>query len=747
MSQDAQHAHETRASHGTHAWQFFRAGGVDQVLIRNGADIARIGELDQKLWVALACPTRGIELDPRTLDLIDTDRDGRIRPPELIAACEWACKHLKDPDVLMQGGDSLALDAIADAEGDAVPLAEEARRILQLRGKPDADTLTLADVTGRSELLAAMRFNGDGVVPPESADDEPVRALIRRIMKTHGAAKDRKGLDGVDRKTSDAFFAEAKALHDWQSGAGAEGTDAGAVALAAAQAVGAVREKVDDFFARCRVAAYDARAVPALNASVETYEAMAVQPDLKLQSESIARLPLAPVAPARTLPLRRGVNPAWAEALQTLQRDAVQPLLPTAEDGGDAADELSEAAWHALQARVGSCQRWLAARPATKLGALTTAEVADALTLQSAVMALIEDDERVEPHNARIADLEKLLRFKRDLLTLVNNFVSFKSFYRREGAIFQAGRLYLDGRSCDLSVRVADAAKHAPLAGLAKAYLAYCLCTRQGQTMTVVSAFTAGDTDFLFIGRNGVFYDREGNDWDATITKVIENPTSVAQAFFSPYKKFLRMIEEQVAKRAAASDTVAQGSLGSLASTITTADKSLAAGAKPPEPVKLPGRVDVGTVAAIGVALGSISAVLVAVFSKFVDLGQWIPIAVLGLVLAISGPSMLIAWLKLRQRSLGPILDASGWAINGRMHVNVRLGGSLSQTAHLPAHASRVLRDPYAERHRMTGAVATVVAVCALLVLAWRMDWLDGRLPPALQRNPAAVSAPAPPGA
>jgi len=746
MSNDAQHAPTLHGSPDAHAWQFFRAGGVDQVLIRHGADIAHIGELDQKLWVALACPTRGIELDPRTLDLIDTDSDGRIRPPELIAACEWACKHLKDPDVLMAGGDTLALDAIAEADGNAVPLAEEARRILQLRGKPDAQTLSLADVTGRSELLAAMRFNGDGVIPPESADEAPVSALILRIMKTHGAAKDRKGLDGVDRKTAEAFFAEAKALHDWQSGAGAEGTDAGAVALAAAQAVGAVREKVDDFFARCRVAAYDARAVSALNASVETYEAMAMQADLKLQSESIARLPLAPIAPARTLPLRRGVNPAWAEALRNLQRDAVQTLLPAPEDGGDPTDELSEASWQALQARVSSCQRWLAARPATKLGDLTAAEVVDALTLQPAVMALIEEDERVEPHNARIADLEKLLRFKRDLLTLVNNFVSFKAFYRREGAIFQAGRLYLDGRSCDLSVRVADAAKHAPLAGLAKAYLAYCLCTRQGKTMTVVSAFTAGDTDFLFIGRNGVFYDREGNDWDATITKVIENPTSVAQAFFSPYKKFLRLIEEQVAKRAAASDTVAQGSLGSLASTLVTADKSAAPGAKPPAPVKLPGRIDVGTVAAIGVALGSISAVLVAVFSKFVDLGQWIPIAVLGIVIAISGPSMLIAWLKLRQRSLGPILDASGWAINGRMRVNVRLGGSLSQTAHLPAHAKRVLSDPYAERHTLAGVLAVLVAVSALAVLAWRMDWFDAEWPPALQRTPPAVVAPLPPG-
>ena len=334
---------------------------------------------------------------------------------------------------------------------------------------------------------------------------------------------------------------------------------------------------------------------------------------------------------------------------------------------------------------------------------------------------------------------------------LLNNFVSFKAFYRREGAIFQAGTLYLDGRSCELTVQVQDTAKHAVLAGLAKTCLAYCDCTRQGQKMSIVAAFTAGDIDFLFVGRNGVFYDRQGRDWDATITKLIENPTSVAQAFFAPYKKFVRVIEEQVAKRAAASEAAGQGTLTSFATKLTTADQAAAAGAAktPAAPAAAPrtaGRVDVGTVAAIGVALGSISAVLVAIFGKFVDLGQWIPVALIGIIAAISGPSMLIAWLKLRQRSLGPILDASGWAINGRMKVNVRLGGMLSQTAHVPPGARRVARDPYRERHGTTGFAAAVVLALALVVLAWRMDWLDHRLPTALQHSPtAAASQAAPP--
>ena len=99
------------------------------------------------------------------------------------------------------------------------------------------------------------------------------------------------------------------------------------------------------------------------------------------------------------------------------------------------------------------------------------------------------------------------------------------------------------------------------------------------------------------MGRNGVFYDRAGNDWDATIVKLIDNPTSIGQAFFSPYKKFLRMIEEQVAKHAAAKNDVVNTSLSDNATKLVTAPKDLA---QAPAAAR---KTDVGTVAAIGVAL------------------------------------------------------------------------------------------------------------------------------------------------
>ena len=92
-----------------HTWRFFTAGGFDQVKLENAGDLRALATLDQKLWVALACPTGGLEIDPRTLELIDTDKDGRVRAKELIAAVDFACANLRDPDALFAGAAELPL--------------------------------------------------------------------------------------------------------------------------------------------------------------------------------------------------------------------------------------------------------------------------------------------------------------------------------------------------------------------------------------------------------------------------------------------------------------------------------------------------------------------------------------------------------------------------------------------------------------------------------------------------------------
>ncbi|OQB93919.1 MAG: hypothetical protein BWX84_00362 [Verrucomicrobia bacterium ADurb.Bin118] len=700
----------TMASPSQPRWQFFRAGGFDQVKLESGADLMHLDQLDQKLWVALACPTTGLEFDAKTAALIDTNQDGRIRAPELIAAVKWAGARLKNPDHLIKGGDVLPLAAINDATEEGGAILASAQQILTNLGKKDADAISLADASDANKIFADTVLNGDGVILPESAKDKATQAVITEIADCLGTVMDRSGKPGIDQAKVDAFFTECADYEAWIRQSESEAATilpAGEATAAAAAAVQAIKAKVDDFFGRCRLAAFDSRAVAILNRKEEEYLAVAAQ-DLSITAEEIASFPLAQVAPGKPLPLKGAVNPAHAAALATLQTDAVKPLL------GDKA-ELTEADWAALQARLAPYATWSAAKTGANVEKLGVARIREILgsKAKETIAALIADDLALEPQATGIANVEKLCRYVRDLHKLCINFVNFRDFYDNddEPATFQAGTLYLDQRACRLCLPVDDAGKHASMAALAGTYLAYCDCVRKGtdEKRQIVAAFTNGDADNLMVGRNGLFYDRQGRDWDATITKIVDNPISIRQAFWAPYKKLVRLIEEQVAKRAAAADDAATAKLESTAATAANVDK-----AKPAEPKK----VDVGAVAAMGVAFGFLMtafATIAGYATGLLKLPFWqVCLAVVGLLLLISGPSMLIAWLKLRKRNLGPILDANGWAVNAKARINVPFGASLTSVAELPPGAS-ITADKFGERPSAWPKFALVVVIIGFI--------------------------------
>lgn len=717
-------------------FNFFRAGGFDQVRLESGKDLQALGELDQKLWVALACPTKGLAFDARTLELIDTDKDGRIRAPELIAAAKWACELMKNPDELVKPGDALALASINTDVEEGKLLQQAAKTVLAGLGRADATGISVKDSADAVKAFDGMAFNGDGVLPPESAKDDATKQLIADIVACTGGTADKSGKQGASGDNADAFFKAVSEHAAWLDQGTAETQPLGADTAAAFEAVKAVRAKVDDFFARCRLAAFDERAIAALNREEKEYLALAAK-DLTITSAEIQSFPLARIAAGKALPLKEGVNPAWAAAIATLTAKAVKPLV------GDKV-ELGEADWATVTAKLAPYEAWQGGKAGPsveKLGADRVRALAKA-DARKPFDALMAEEKAQEPTAKSIASVEKLVRLHRDLFRLANNFVSFKDFYaRKTPAIFQVGRLFLDQRECELCIRVEDAGKHATMAPLSRVYLAYCDCTRPtGEKMTIVAAFTAGDSDNLMVGRNGIFYDRDGRDWDATITKVVENPISIRQAFWSPYKKLVRFVEEQVAKRAATADTESSDKLTGAAAAV---EKSADAGKAQPPARKF----DVGVVAALGVAVGGITAALGAMLETFFGLGLWMPLGFVGLLFLISGPSMLIAALKLRQRNIGPLLDANGWAVNARARLNIPFGGALTKVAVLPPGSSVDTFDPFADKRRPWGLYITLAVILGL-GLGWYLGKLDKFLPQAarsaqvLGKNAPAWEAP-----
>lgn len=685
-----------------HKWRFYRAGGFDQVSLDTGADILALEQLDQKLWVALACPAKGLEFDNKTLELVDTDKDGRIRVPEILAAVKWTGSMLKNADDLTKSLPALPLTAINDATPEGKQILASAHQILKDLGKGDATSITVDDTADTAKIFAQTKFNGDGVIPVDSAADDATKAVLLDIINCLGAVTDRSGKPGVNQPKVDQFFTELIAFSDWWQKAEAEAAvvlPLGDATPAACSAFKAVKSKVDDFFARCRLGAYDARALNALNRQEADYLALAAK-DLTITAQDIAAFPLAKVEASKALPLVDGVNPAWAAALAKFQAEVVKPII------GDQTT-LTEAEWAIISSKLSAYEAWAGSKGGLmveKLGLPRVREILAGKT-KDTITALINEDKALEPEANAIASVDKLIRYHRDLYTLLNNFVSFRDFYGgKQRAIFQVGTLFLDGRSCDLCVRADDMGRHGALAGLSRCYLAYCDCVRKstGEKMTIAAAFTDGDSDFLMAARNGIFYDRQGRDWDATIIKVVDQPISIRQAFWSPYKRVAKMVEDQIEKLAAARDKAItdQASAG-----VTDATKKIEA-AKPAAPgapvTPAKEAFDVakfaGIFAAIGLAIGAIGGAVTAVVTGFLGLKLWqMPLAVGGALMAISGPAMVLAYMKLRQRNVGPILDANGWAVNARAKVNVPFGGSLTKVAELPEGATRSLEDPFAQ--------------------------------------------------
>jgi hypothetical protein len=729
-----------------HRWHFFRVGGFDQVNLTSGHDLLALDQLDQKLWVALSCPTRGLEFDSQTLELIDSDKDGHIRVPEIIAATKWAGNLLINPDDLLKESDEIPLQAINNTSLEGAQILASARQILANLGKPEAQSISLNDASDTARIFAQTKLNGDGIVPADATDDGFLQSVIQNILDCLGAEMDRSGKPGINQLKTDQFFNDARAFSAWHQQALDDKSilPLGEATAAAAATLKSLEIKINDFFARCRLASFDVRAIAALNREEKEYLALAAK-DLTITNSEVAAFPLARIEPGKPLPLKEGVNPAWADAIATLHTTVVKPLL------GDRPN-LTEADWTTIQIKLRPYETWSAAKAGAsveKLGIARLQEILDS-PAQDAISKLIAADQALEPEATAIASVDQLLHFHRDLFRLLNNFVAFRDFYgRQRKAVFQAGTLYLDRRSCDLCLRVEDPAKHATLAGLSRAYLAYCDLTRKGspEKMTIAAAFTNGDSDNLMVGRNGVFYDRHGRDWDATITKILEQPISIRAAFWSPFKKFIRLIESQAEKMAAAREKAVQDSAEAKVAGATVP-------AGPDKPLTKKEAFDVakfaGIFAAIGLAIGAIGGAFAGLLGVFGKLAWWqMPLAILGILLLISGPSMILAWLKLRQRNLGPILDANGWAVNARAKINLPFGASLTGIAKLPPNSKRNLSDPFAEKKSGRNWLITFLVLIAAVAGLWYFGVLNKYFPnlpqsPYLQNQEQTPTTPPP---
>lgn len=698
-------------------WKYSSVGGVIRVNIDKGEDIRHLGELDQKLWTVLSCPTKGLEFCEKTLQLMDSDNDGKIRVNEVVGTANWLCDILANPDVLIENKDGIKFSDFADTD-NGKRLRNVAENILQSLGV-ERDEITIADTSDSIAIFSKTRFNGDGVITPATTDDEAMKAVIASAMEKSGTVDDRSGEQGINQEILEKFYKACADYAAWCHAAESELPygDATEEALAAVEAI---KAKMADYFMRCKLIAFDEETAPALDVQVAKIEAISGN-DLTTCGDEIASYPLARPTKECAMLMNGQVNPAWRAAF-----DKVKALVLDKEFEGK--ESFSEAEWNAIVAKFDAYVAWKGAKAGAEVEELGIEAVDKILAenRQADLQALIDQDLSVADEVNAIAEVDKLLYLKRDFYKLLRNYVTFRDFYiRREGfeAIFQCGQLYIDQRCLDLCIRVEDMAKQAEMASLSGMYLIYCTCTSKvlNKTMNIVAVLTDGDVDNMRVGKNAIFYDRQGQDWDAVVTKIVDNPVSIRQAFWSPYRKLGNFITEKINKNAAEKEAKSMQSLTAKTdSAINNTKEGMAAAQQNPNGAAQPKAAGpapfdiakfAGIFAAIGMALGMIGSAIMAIIDPWYNLFILLAVAIIG----TSGPSMFIAWTKLRKRNLGPVLNANGWAINSKVLVNIMFGQSLTSMAKYPKLDFNQAADPFMEKTPMWKKVLRWVFTVAIM--------------------------------
>ena len=713
-------------------WEFDNIGGSSRVRVRSGEDIAHLGELDPKMWTVLSCPVSGLEIDDKSLAYMDTDGDGKIRINDVVATAKWITGALRNPDLLLEGSSSIDIEQLDKEDAAGLKLYNSAKQILANLDK-EGTVISLADTADNAAIFAKTRYNGDGVITETSTDDADEKAAIAAAVATLGGVADRSGAKGVDVATVEAFYKNLADYLAWYEAAVeapfADKTDA------VIEAYNALDAKVKDFFMRSKLAAFSPDSTASLDVQTASIQAISAE-NLTAKTNEIASYPIARITGKPEISLSEPINPAWAAKFELVKSVAF-------------ADKkvLTEADWAAVGAQFAAYTAWKGSKAGAAVESLGIDAVKDFLAKdkKAAILEVIAQDSALAEEAANIDMVDKFLHIYRDFYRLLRNFVTLNDFYDKDkkvSAIFQSGRLIIDQRECRFCMKVADMAKHNASAATSGMFLVYCDCKTKSKpgTLNIVAAVTVGEIGDLIVGKNAVYYDNSGEEWDAVITKIIDNPISVSQAFWSPYRRMAKAIENLINKSAADKDAKI---MADATAKINAAPAATAAGAAaaPAQPFDI-GKF-AGIFAAFGMALGALGTALTNIFGGILAMPWWKTLVVIAaILLVISGPAMIMAWMKLRRRNIAPLLNANGWAVNAASKISIPFGETLTDAARYP---KMKLKDPYAKAglpawKKWIISLSAVVVVAAVLWIFNLLSWTGLNSPLPRYNQPEVVA-------
>ena len=636
---------------------FKKLGDSYHFRIENHHDLQDILELDEALWIATTAPSSTLKTDRIFLELLDSDRDGRIRAEEIKDGIRYLLENLTVPGAIQEHNTSLPLATVSEVSKVGRRIRSSAEKILK-RLDTKSDTITLSQVRTIKEEVLQGGLDQAGVVLPEATDDDRLGSFVAAIISTVGGVNHRGGRIGVDKDSLDAFLDHCKSYLEWRLEAGEIGVDEATEILVLGpdtkngyEIFRKLRNKLYQFFLLCDIKRLNPEL---LERAMDNPEVNAAYNLINIEdAESyLGTAPLSLLSDDGSLNLTGKINPYFAEDLQVFVRQIVTPLL------GESTTTINKDSFKTLQQFFRPYENWAERKPDVSVVTLGDESIRDYATdpsFKAGLDGLIDKSHKTAIILENLYEVEKLILFQAYMLPLVNSFVSFPHLYDpAKRALFEEGTLVMDGRHFTMAVKVGDRQHHIDTCKNSNIFVLYCqLFGPDGSKMHEIAVpVTAGNRGTLHLNKWGIFNDLNGNELHAKVVDIVENPISVSEAvadpfirinktFFSRLEEFSSSAEEQLFMQKD-KEKKKETSSGTL--------------------------LGVGGVALA--ALGSSIAFITQTISAMSP--KTILFALLVIAALIVVPTAISAYARLSRRDLSTILEGAGWGLNSRMKLTAQ---------------------------------------------------------------------------
>jgi len=685
-----------------------RYGRVYQLRIETENDLEKLDAFGIDHWVATAAPIASFNCDQLFLKFLDYDGNGRISTTDIFQAKAWLFKVLNNRKNLVDGIDRTCLrDINADSpEGQNVRIALE--RLIADTDHSDETPVNLAQVRERKNVLLKSPINGDGLFPPPQVADPELSAYADAVLNTVGGADDINGLKAVGDAHVGQFHTDAAAYLSWleEGRVPPEGETSalyplGAATSAAFGALTAIRPKMEEYFAQCRLVRIEPSSLTAMRLQ-EAHLKETESTDVPRITELSERAPLQTPVADEHLRFDAPVNAVYADRVARFRELVVIPLL------GENGDTLTREQWLKANAMLAPYEKWLDSKRGVSVEKLGEEKIRELISgdLRDRFNALLAEDKVIASQIAHIEALERLLLFQSLFVRFLNNFVSLNDVYNpQRPTLVRAGTLVLDGRRFTFVVRVKSRAAHKAIAQQSGIYLMYLevIPKNAGEKFEVVVPVTRGSASSLFVGKHGVFFDENGRELDAVVTEIVTNAISIKQAIIAPFQRAFEAMEKKVEGISAAREREmtqqlsevtekAEAGVQSGVQQVSTGQGAQPGSAQTAQQAGANSKRDwlIGGSIAFA-AVGSATAFMAKTFSSLSWLNILIIVFAAALVVII--PTVVIAWLKLRRRNLGSVFEGAEWAVNSRLRITRGLARIFTSDPDFPPGTKKIRSD------------------------------------------------------